>query len=534
MNAPVFEHTICSLHAIINNEEEPLQKISDLIKYDPGLYFSLLQNVNSISAKIGKNSEITSIYQAASLIGAEGIENHILQQDYFLDEKNLLLWCYAVIAGETARAVNKKAHIADEEEAFFSGILPSIGMLLMLMKYRGRYEKVIDFLLRVPTEHKIFIENKLFSTSLLEQIDKTLLSPKTYRDTASLMSVIFTKDGQKRNQLQYPARFSVAYKSFQLMQLMDVSESGARAILFPSVVEAQEKFRENSKRFFKIPENEVEEILADIIERFEDICREFQVEGLSEKFMSVAEDYRFKGVTFITKSETLKKSLDSIYAANRDEKNIFIYGEPSTGKRLLAIALHYHLENPRKIKPFLSFHCALMDSETLEKELFGAKGGFMGIEKHKGALETASGGTILLKDVDKIPLTLQDKLAEIFCKSESYKIGDINPVYFDIRFLITSQKNIFEESKEGRFSERLLRVLKPASIYIPPLRERREDIEFIASAIIEKYNLGLTDNALRLGLQEYYESSPFLENLRDLKRLLFYLSARHRLISYPR
>jgi transcriptional regulator with AAA-type ATPase domain len=527
MNTPVFEHTICSLHAVINNEEEPLQKISDLIKYDPGLYFSLLQNVNSISTR----SEITSIYQAASLIGAEGIENHILQQDYFLDEKHLLLWCYAVIAGEAAAAINEKAHIAEEEEAFFSGILPSVGMLLMLMKYRARYEKIIEPLLRVPTEHKIFIENKLLGTSLLEQIDRALSSPKIYRDTVSLMSAIFTKDGRKRNHLEYPARFSVAYKSFQLLQLMDVSESAARAILFPAVVEAQEKFRENSKRFFKIPENEVEEILADIVERFEDICREFKVEGLSEKFISAAEDYRFNGVNFITKSGSLKKSLDMVYTANREEKNIFIYGEPSTGKRLLAIALHYHPENPRRTEPFLSFHCAAMDSETLEKELFGAKGGFMGIEKHKGALETASGGTILLKDVDRIPLTLQDRLAEIFCKSESYKIGDIHPIYFDIRFLITSQKNIFEESKEGRFSERLLRVLKPVSIYIPPLRERREDIEFIAGAIIEKYNLGLTDSALHLGLQEYYEKNPFSENLRDLKRLLFYLSARHRLIS---
>ncbi len=527
MNVPVFEHTICSLRAIINNEEEPLQKISGLIKYDPGLYFSLLQNVNSISTR----SEITSIYQATSLIGAEGVENHILKQDYFLDEKNLLLWCYAVIAGEAAAVINEKAHIAEKEEAFFSGILPSVGMLLMLMKYRSRYEKIIETLIRVPTEHKIFIENKLLGTSLLEQIDRTLSSPKIYRDIISLMSAIFTKDGRRRNHLQHPARFSVAYKSFELLQLMDVSGSAARAILFPQVVEAQEKFRENSKRFFKIPENEVEEILTDIVERFENICREFKVEGLSEKFISAAGDYRFKGVNFITKSGRLKQLLDSIYAANRDEKNIFIYGEPSTGKRLLAIALHYHTENPRKTKPFLSFHCDLMDSETLEKELFGAKGGFMGIEKHKGALETASGGTILLKDIDKIPLTLQDRLAEIFCKSESYKIGDIYPVYFDIRFLITSQKNIFEESKEGRFSERLLRVLKPVSIYIPPLRERREDIEFIASAIIEKYNLGLTDKALHLGLQEYYESAPFSENLRDLKRLLFFLSAKHRLIS---
>ncbi|WP_203472623.1 sigma 54-interacting transcriptional regulator [Dissulfurispira thermophila] len=522
----MFEHTISSLHAIVNNEKEPLQKVSRLIKYDPGLYFSLLEKVNSLTTR----AEITSISQAISLIGAEGIENHILEQDFFLDEDYILLWCYAVLSGEAASIINEKADIAEDEEAFFAGIMSCIGILFMYIKH-PKHKKICDLLLRVPVEHKIFIEEKLFKTNLLKQLDKNITSPQIYRELINIMNFIFSDDGQRVELFNHPARFSANYKSYQLFQLLDVSEHAARSILFPAVVEAQEKFREMSKRYFKIPENEVEELLADIVERFEDVCKEFKVGELSEKFITAAEQYHFSGISFLTKSEPLKESLEKIYAANREEKNIFIYGETNVGKRLLAVALHNRPDNPRKTKPFLSIHCGALDSETLELELFGAKGGFLGKEKHKGALELANGGTILLKDIDRIPLTFQDKLSEIFCKDEFYKIGETRLSFFDVRFFITSRKNIFEEAKEARFSERLLRVLKPVSIYIPPLRERREDIEFIGNSIIEKYNLNLTDKALLLGLKEYYETHAFQNNLKDLKRLLFYLAAKHRLES---
>jgi DNA-binding NtrC family response regulator len=345
------------------------------------------------------------------------------------------------------------------------------------------------------------------------------------------MTTLFSSDGQRKNYFEHPARFSMAYKSLQLIQLIDIAEAAAQAILFPFVVEANESFRELSKRHFKIPENETEELLAEIVERFEDICREFKVAELSEKFIANAEAYHFPGISFLTKSENLKNSLEKIYAACREEKNILIYGESSVGKRLLAVALYSRSDNPRRTKPFLSVHCGTMDSETLEIELFGAKGGFLGLERHKGVLELANSGTILLKDIDRVPLILQDKLAEIFSKDAFYKVGEIKPQFFDVRFIITSKKDILEEAKEGRFSERLFRVLKPVGIYIPALRERREDIAFIADSIIEKYNLNLVDKALRLGLHEYYETHSFQNNLRDLKRLLFFLSAKHALKS---
>lgn len=522
MNMPVFEHTVSSLSALVKDEDEPLQKISRLLKYDPGLYFSLLKRINVTD----RRTDITSISQAISLIGAQGIEKFILEQEYYLNSDYLLFWCYSVIAGGTAALINERAGIAAEDEAFFAGMLPSIGMLLML-KRNPQYRKTMELLLKVPIEQRIFIEEGLYKTNHIEQLDKSLTSPKIYRDLIDLMLNVFPKDGRQKAISQIPSRLSIAHQSFQLLRLIDTAEAAARALLFPAVVEAQEKFGEFAKMYFKVPGNEVEELLSEILEQFEQACKGFQMDEQPGMCLTQAESYLSPSLSFMTKSEPLKRSLEDIYAANAEQRNILIYGESSVGKRLLALALHYRPDNPRKNKPFMSIHCSSLEADTFYTEISGSKG----YEKHKGALELANGGTLLLKDIDIIPILQQDSLAELLGRKASHQAGEDDSAPLDIRFILTSRKDIRTEAKEGRFSRKLLNVLNPVSIIIPPLRERREDIEPIADNVIEKYNLKLTDRALKLGLQEYYETQAFPDNLRDLKRLLFFFSAKHSLKS---
>src|SRR5208282_3671022 len=363
----------------------------------------------------------------------------------------------------------------------------------------------------------------------IDQLDKNMSSPKIYRDIIDLMLNVFARNGHRERLSETPSKLSVAHKSLQMFRLLETAEAAARSLLFPSIVEAQEKFRELAKVYFQIPENEIEELLAEVLNQFDLACKEFNTEGLSEQCVSDAENSLMQRIIFLTKSETLKKSLEEIYTANSEDRNIFIFGENSVGKRLLAIGLHHRPDDPRNNQPFLSIHCAALWGDTFDKELFGAKGGVFGFEKHKGALELADGGTILLKDIDMMPLLQQDYFAQTVCRDTFYKIGETHQESFNIKFIMTSRKNIIDEAKEGRFSEKLLKALNPVSLYIPPLSERREDIEFIADTIIEKYNLYLNDGALRLGLRESYEMLPFRDNLRDLKRLLFFLSAKHSL-----
>ncbi len=163
-----------------------------------------------------------------------------------------------------------------------------------------------------------------------------------------------------------------------MFRLIDTAEAAARAILFPVVVEAQEKFRELAKSYFRIPENAIEELLAEVVSRFDLACKEFNVTGLYEQCIHGAENYIVQGLTFLTKSEVLKKSLEEIYTASREDRNILIYGESSVGKRLLAISLHHRPDNPRKISRSSQYTAMLLTATHLRWRFAGQRGAFSG------------------------------------------------------------------------------------------------------------------------------------------------------------
>lgn len=524
MNMPVFEHTVASLREFIRDENESLQKVSELIKYDPGLYFSLLKHINSS----GKRSEVTSISQAISLIGAQGLEKFIIRQENFVNKDYLLLWCYSAVAGETAKLINEMVGIANDDEAFFTGILSSLGMIMILAAH-PRYRKIVDLLLKLPAEQRIFIEEGLFKTNHIEQLHINLTSPEIYRDIVDCMMKIFSKTGQRNKFTESPSKLSIAYKSFQMFRLADISEAAARAVLFPAVVEAQDKFRELAKTYFKIAENEIEELLAEVISRFDAACKTFKMDSLYEQCTQNAAAYVMPAYNFVTRSEAFARTVEAVYSANTEGRNIFVHGESSVGKRLLALSLHRRPDCPRSNKPLLSLNCAALDGDTFDMEMCGERGCLLWVSRHKGALEMAEGGTLLLTDIDMLTVMQQENLAKLLSGDRLHKPGDAQPPVPDIQLFITSRKDIFTEAKEGRFSGSLLKVINPVSMYLPPLRERREDIDFIADAIIKKYELNIDDPALKLGLRECYETQPFNDNLRDLKRLLFFITAKHRL-----
>ncbi|HMK43934.1 MAG TPA: sigma 54-interacting transcriptional regulator [Dissulfurispiraceae bacterium] len=522
MRTAVFRHTLALLRDSIHNERVSIKAIAERIRYDPGLYFATLSALNLS----GRQEEVTTISQAISMIGTDLLERTILEQDHFLEREYLLLWTYAVLCGEIAAHVNDHAAIGADEEAFFAAVLPVLGMLALL-EQKPLYRRVIDFLLRVPIEDRIYIERQLFGTDHIEQLRMHVVSPKLYRDLVSLMGVIFGPDGKRRERLEQTGRLSIGFKTLQLFQLRDVADAGAQSLLFPLVVEAREQFQELSKRFFKLSEKDTEELLSDVIASFESLCTEFKVDDVALAYIAEAQSYQYPVYLFATNNKAFDIELHKAFQANAAGQTVLIYGEPNVGKRLLAAALRDRPDNPRRLKAFLALHCGSMNAETLEIELFGAKGGFMGLEKQKGLFELAHGGTLFLKDIDRIPVHQQDKLAEVLKAGAFFRIGGTDAIPFDLKFMLSTRLNIVEEATAGRFSPALVEALSPFPIRIPPLRERREDIPFIAEGIIEKYQLGLYDEVMLLGLYEYFDRQEFPDNLRDLKRLLFFLGAKH-------
>ena len=527
MKVPVFKHTIEKITAALHDEKEPLQTIASLIKYDPGLYFMFIQKLAFSVFK----GEVTTISQAASLIGSNAIEQDILDHDHILDDENsLMLWCCAVLAGEAAVLVNQRSPVAESEEAFFSALLPTVGMLLLL-EQRPEYQLLFPLLVKLPIEDRVFLEDLLFKKNHISVLDETLNLPQMFKDIIDLIKKKHTARSSNEDVRLSPARLSTAHTSSQLYYLAMAAEYIAQAVLFPSIVMAQENFKQLNKRFLNIPENVTEELLSDVVEKFESVCSDFGIQEMSSRLLAQAGQVHETKITFLTTTAPLLRVLNELFNKSQQEQNMLIWGEAGVGKRLLAFALHYHPENKRKTKPFLSFHCDTIEKETLEEELFGSRGGFWGTDQHKGAFDMANGGTILLKNIDQMPLALQDQLADIISRIDYFRSRKIPSSQADILFILTSRKDLQEEMKEGRFSKMLLRALNPVSIYIPPLRERRDDIALIADGIIRKYCLPLTDTVSLLSLQEFYDTYTFKENLSDLKRLLFYSAAKKMLKS---
>ena len=372
MKVPVFTHTVEKIIATLQDEKEPLQTIASLVKYDPGLYFYFLQKLASSAFK----GEVTTISQVVSLIGSNAIGQDILSQEQLIEHENtLMLWCYAVLAGEAAVLINEHAPVAEPEEAFFSALLPSVGMLLLL-EQRPEYRLLLPLLIKLPIEDRIFLEDRIFNKNHISVLFEVMPLPLLYRDVLEIIKIERSPSSLMQYDQGSPARLSTAHTSQQLYRLTTASEYVAQSVLFPSIVLAQENLKQLDKRFFDISESKTEELLSNVVEKFETVCSIFGLEDMSSRLLALAGQYHEPEIKFLTTSAPLLRVLNELFSEGSEEQNILIWGEAGVGKRLLAYALHYHPGNPRKTKPFISLHCDTSERETLEEDLFGSGGGF--------------------------------------------------------------------------------------------------------------------------------------------------------------
>ncbi len=162
------------------------------------------------------------------------------------------------------------------------------------------------------------------------------------------------------------------------------------------------------------------------------------------------------------------------------QAGVLIVGESGTGKEL--IARYLHRNSPRKDKAFVAVNCAAIPGELLESELFGhEKGSFTGaIARRVGKFEEANGGTLLLDEISEMDLKLQSKLLRAIQEREIVRIGSNAAVKIDTRILATSNRNMEETVKAGKFREDLYFRLNVVKLVMPPLRDRPKDIEVLA------------------------------------------------------
>jgi len=170
------------------------------------------------------------------------------------------------------------------------------------------------------------------------------------------------------------------------------------------------------------------------------------------------------------------------------ELTVLIRGESGTGKEIVARLLH--TMSNRADQPFTKVNCAAIPRDLLEAELFGyEKGAFTGAHKTKpGRFEVANRGSIFLDEIGDMPLELQSKLLQVLEQQEFVRVGGINNIHVDVRIICATNKNLEEAINQNNFRNDLFYRLNEISVFLPPLREKKEDIPLLVEHFLERYN----------------------------------------------
>jgi len=197
---------------------------------------------------------------------------------------------------------------------------------------------------------------------------------------------------------------------------------------------------------------------------------------------------KFKSEDFVYQSEKMHEVASLIVRIARTDSTCIISGESCVGKEVVVNLLHSLSE--RKNYPLIKVNCAAIPETLLESELFGyEKGAFTGAAQRKiGKFEVANKGTIFLDEIGDIPLVLQSKLLRAIQEREIERLGGLHPIKVDVRIVAATNKNLDEEVKKGVFREDLYYRLNVVNIFIPPLRERKEDVPLLIDFFLKKYN----------------------------------------------
>ena len=166
------------------------------------------------------------------------------------------------------------------------------------------------------------------------------------------------------------------------------------------------------------------------------------------------------------------------------QSTVLILGETGTGKELVARAVHD--QSPRADMPFVAVNCGALPETLIESELFGhRKGAFTGADEHRvGLFEVANGGTIFLDEIGELPKAMQAKLLRVLESGEIRRVGENKPTMVDVRVVCATHRDLPEMVAEGDFREDLVYRINTFEIYLPPLRERIDDIPELAEHLL--------------------------------------------------
>lgn len=229
-----------------------------------------------------------------------------------------------------------------------------------------------------------------------------------------------------------------------------------------------------------------------------------------------------KKYTIIGKGQIIQDIIANIRQIAPTNARILITGESGTGKELVARAVHKG--SLRSEKPFIQVNCAAIPQDLIESELFGyEKGAFTGAhQRHIGKFERANGGTLFLDEIADMSPQTQSKVLRAIEESQIERLGSEEPMQVDVRIIAATNKNLIEEFQMKRFREDLYYRLNVVPIYLPPLRERKEDISVLAEHFLRQFCLENNKPPKKISLEamRILEAYHWPGNIRELRNIM--------------
>ncbi len=249
------------------------------------------------------------------------------------------------------------------------------------------------------------------------------------------------------------------------------------------------------------------------------MIKPFDVEQLVAQVRAID---RINDAGVLGPSAAMRQLENTIRRVASQPVSVLITGESGVGKEVAAQRLH-QLDPARHRGPFVAVNCAAIPEQMLEAEFFGyERGAFTGAQRsHKGFLEQANGGTIFLDEVADLSAPLQAKLLRALQEKAFYRLGAERLTRSDFRVVSATNRDLYEQAQQGLFREDLYYRLAVVRLHIPPLRERPEDIRWLATKILQELALAqhrplaISDN-----LMDWLVSQPWRGNVRELKSFL--------------
>lgn len=550
-------------------------------KYNVDLYIRKLNNTESIaismlaliSLKISENEEIevsclsdsmegkTAVLELCQFISEDLSTNtfSMSKLDAILEENTIAnkqilesipVGIIVIDNNSNITTINNYALKLIDKQAknvigrFVKDIIPTSDLPYVLTQKESQYGKIqhINNHITIVNRSPIISDSKVIGAvgifqDISELVGMKELNEKFQKILETSHELICFVDEKRQISYVNPSYenyFKVNMNDILGKDLMDISPTGLRMKVFNSKIKlenivhqkkdvniistVQPLFIDGSFKgviSMSKPVNEIKDLMKKL-ENFEEELNYYKEElkrhtQLSSSFSNI-----------IGNSSSLKECLIIADKASKSSSTVLIRGESGTGKELIAQAIHNN--SPRKNKPFVRVNCAAIPENLLESELFGyEKGAFTGAVKSKpGKFAIADEGTIFLDEIGDMSPAMQVKLLRVIQEREFESIGGLKTKKVDVRIIAATNKNLEEMMKNQDFREDLYYRLNVISIHLPPLRNRKEDLNALVEHFIEKISNKMNEKITGIDFNTlvYIQNYDWPGNIRELENII--------------